>query len=254
LKVWKNSSSVVDQKHVEVAVAALKLLRALRAQGGDELSGEGLRGRVADTEARSVGGEVVGDRHQEVGLAESGWAVEEERVVGLGWSLRDGQRGGMSDPVPLADHEAVEGVVDVEIHAGGGIESFASRIDIREADVGQLGSSGADRLADQPGVAPLGPCPDALGGREIEDAGLGTDDGQRLQPELKCRRRHGSTQTSADVLPEGVEIVFRRVAGHQRPTIAAAGRAKIGPPANPEERFQPPSPADASASVYCDAR
>ena len=46
---------VVDQQHVEVAVAGLEGLGAGRAQGGDELVGERLGGRVADAEAGGVG-------------------------------------------------------------------------------------------------------------------------------------------------------------------------------------------------------
>ena len=44
---------VVDQQHVEVAVAALELLGAGAAQRGDELVGEALGGRVADVERRA---------------------------------------------------------------------------------------------------------------------------------------------------------------------------------------------------------
>ena len=41
--------------------------------------------------------------------------MQEERVVGLGRSLGDGKGGGVGDPVALADHEAIEGVVGVEL-------------------------------------------------------------------------------------------------------------------------------------------
>ena len=129
---------VVDEQHVEVAVAALELLGPLRAQGGDELAGEGLGSRVADAETGGEGGEVVGDRNQEVGLAEPGWAVEEERVVGLRRGLRDRQRRRVGDPVSLADYEAVEGVIEVEIRpttASGRLGEFSV---LTEADFGQV--------------------------------------------------------------------------------------------------------------------
>jgi hypothetical protein len=78
---------VVDEQHVEVPVAALELVRALRTQGGNELAGEGLGSRIADAKAWRAGGEVVGDRDQEMRLPKAGWAVEKERVVGLRRSL-----------------------------------------------------------------------------------------------------------------------------------------------------------------------
>ncbi len=231
---------VVDEQHVEVAVAALEPLGALCAQRGDELAGEGLGGRVADAETGRVGGEVVGDRDQEVGLAEAGRAVEEERVVGLRRRLGDGQGRRVGDPVSLADDEAVEGVVGVEVRSlrrDRGLQplsSSAAKLTSVSSEPGR-----GKGLAQQARVAPLGPGPDALRGREVEHARLGADDRERLQPELERRRWHGRAQASLDVLPEGVEILFRRVTGHQRPTIAATGgMAEIEPPANAEERFR----------------
>ena len=58
--------------------------------------------------------QVVDDRAEQVGLAEPGRAVEEERVVGLARELGDRERGGVGEPVARADHEALEGVVAVE--------------------------------------------------------------------------------------------------------------------------------------------
>ncbi len=75
---------VVDQQHVEVAVAALELLGTGTAQRRDELVGEATRRSCSGrSEPGRVGLEVVGDRDQEVGLAKSRRSVQEERVVGL---------------------------------------------------------------------------------------------------------------------------------------------------------------------------
>ncbi len=63
---------VVDEQDVDVAVAGLEGLAARGLQRGDELVGERLGGRVADAEAGGVVAQVVGDRRQEVGLAEPG--------------------------------------------------------------------------------------------------------------------------------------------------------------------------------------
>src|SRR5204863_8160115 len=109
---------VVDKQDVKVAVATLELLGAAGTKRRDELVGEPLGGGVAHAEAGGVGVQVVGDRAKQVGLAETRRSVQKERVVGLRWGLRDGQRGGVSQAVPLADHEALECVVGVELDGG----------------------------------------------------------------------------------------------------------------------------------------
>ena len=50
-------------------------------------------------------------------LAKPGVTVDEERVVGLGRHLRDGQRGGVCQPVAVADDELLERVLRVEVVA-----------------------------------------------------------------------------------------------------------------------------------------
>ncbi len=57
---------------------------------------------------------VVADRVQQVRLAETRAAVDEQRVVGLRGRLRHGDGGRVGEPVGLADHEVVEGVLRVE--------------------------------------------------------------------------------------------------------------------------------------------
>ena len=58
-------------------------------------------------------GQVIGDRGEQMGLAESGRAMKEERVVGLARRLGDGERRRMGEPVAVADHEATEHVLRV---------------------------------------------------------------------------------------------------------------------------------------------
>ena len=57
---------------------------------------------------------VVADGVEQVGLAEPGVAVDEERVVRLRRRLGDGDRGGMGEAVGLADDEVVERVLRVQ--------------------------------------------------------------------------------------------------------------------------------------------
>ena len=51
---------------------------------------------------------------QQVGLAEPGRGVEEQRVVGLAGQLGDRQRRGVGESVAVADDELVEAVARVE--------------------------------------------------------------------------------------------------------------------------------------------
>ncbi len=48
-----------------------------------------------------------------MGLADAGRAADEQRVVRLRWHLGDRQRGGVGEPVAVADHELVEGELGV---------------------------------------------------------------------------------------------------------------------------------------------
>jgi hypothetical protein len=54
------------------------------------------------------------DRMQQVGLAQPGVAVDEQRVVGLGRRLGDRDRRGVREPVARSDHERLERVLGVE--------------------------------------------------------------------------------------------------------------------------------------------
>src|SRR6266545_4582310 len=105
---------VVDQEQVVGAVALLEALDPLVPQRVDEVVHEGLARHVAHRELALVLADVLRDRLQEVGLAEPGAAVDEERVVRLRRRLGDGQRGRVCEAVRRADHERVERVLRVE--------------------------------------------------------------------------------------------------------------------------------------------
>ena len=110
LKVWKNSSwvrslpsqelDVVDEQDVDVAVAALEGLR--RGCRAIELMKSFVNSSLADVAHPHAGVQllrVVADRVQQVGLAEAGVAVDEQRVVGLRRRLGDRDRGGVREAV-----------------------------------------------------------------------------------------------------------------------------------------------------------
>ena len=109
---------VVDQEDVGATVMPLELLDPGALEGGDELVGEALGGRVVDGQLGIVVVEVVGDRPEQVGLAQSGGTVEKERVVGLPGGLGHRQGGGVGELAAGADDEALEGVGGIEGDAG----------------------------------------------------------------------------------------------------------------------------------------
>jgi hypothetical protein len=76
---------VVDEQDVRGPQAPAEPVDRARAplQRGDELVREALRGGRVDREAAARRQDVVADGVQQVGLADPGRAVDEERVVGL---------------------------------------------------------------------------------------------------------------------------------------------------------------------------
>ena len=125
LKVWKNSScvcflpsqelDVVDEQHVDLAVAALERLAALSSRIAlmNSLVNSSLE-HVAHPRPRVEAAHVVADRVQQVGLAQPGVAVDEQRVVGLARRLGDRDGGRVREPVGRADDEGLEDVLRVE--------------------------------------------------------------------------------------------------------------------------------------------
>ena len=81
LKVWKNSSwvctralqelDVVDQQHVDVAIAALEGLRLVVTDRVDEVVGELFRADVEHSSAGIEAARIVTDGVQQVGLAQT---------------------------------------------------------------------------------------------------------------------------------------------------------------------------------------
>src|SRR6266545_4098576 len=105
---------VVDEQQVIGAVALLEALDPFVAQRVDEVVHERLAGDVFDREVARVLGDVLGDRLHQVGLAETGAAVDEERVVRLRRRFCDRECRRMGETVRGADHEQVEDVLRIE--------------------------------------------------------------------------------------------------------------------------------------------
>ena len=68
--------------------------------------------------------DMLADGVQQMGLAQTDPAVEEQRVVRLAGRLRHRQRGGVGKIVVVADHERVERVLRVETQLVVGRSSF----------------------------------------------------------------------------------------------------------------------------------
>ena len=105
---------VIDQQHVDMAIAGAKLLLPIITNSVDEFVGEFFRVHVTDSQVRMHLRGVVCDGVQQVGLAETGVAVDEQRVVRAAGCLGDGDGGGMRKAVAVADHEGLEGVALVQ--------------------------------------------------------------------------------------------------------------------------------------------
>ena len=101
---------VVDEEEVGLAEAAAKVGGGAILNGGDELVGELLGADEGDSGVGLSRDDLVRDGLHEVRLAESGVAVDEERVVDLAGRLGDGVGGGGGELVRLSDDEVVERV------------------------------------------------------------------------------------------------------------------------------------------------
>ena len=100
---------VVDQEQVGHAEAVAEILELAVLQGVDVGDEELLAGGV-DHGVAAVLDDGVGDGLEQVGLAQPGAAVDEERVDRLAGVLADIDRGGIGEVVAIAHHEVLESV------------------------------------------------------------------------------------------------------------------------------------------------
>ena len=119
---------VVDEQDVALAVAALEGGGGIGADGVDEFVHVGLGGHVADMAATEVLQHVVPDGVEEMGLAQAGVPVDEQRVVGAGRGFRHRLGRGVGEPVGRGDDEGVEGVAGIEYRGvDGGVRDAGHR-------------------------------------------------------------------------------------------------------------------------------
>ena len=218
--MWKNSSAVrglaleeldvVDQQEVSAAVAVLEAVDGGAVQRGDELVGEGLCRGVVDGQLRAVATEVVGDRAEEMGLAEPWGPVEEERVVGLAGGLGDCQGCGVGELVAGADDEALEGVVGIECDVARRLvvnraarwgDVRGDQLDLADA-VDRPGGGGTEQLH----VATANPAQDALWAGQIQGRSTPGERGERREPEAVGVLGDGGGQFSLDLAPGTAQV------------------------------------------------
>ena len=110
---------VVDEQDVDGPVALAEGRHAVEADGVDQLVDELLGCQVHDLERRPLLQDLVADGVQQVGLAETDPAVEEERVVAVRRALGHRLGGGVGELVGGADDEGAEDVAGIEAAARG---------------------------------------------------------------------------------------------------------------------------------------
>ena len=101
---------VIDEQEIGLAVPAPEVVGGAALNRGDEFVGELLGADVGDASVGEARDDVVGDGLHEVRLAESGVAVQEERVVDLAGGLGDGVSGGGRELVGIANDKVLERV------------------------------------------------------------------------------------------------------------------------------------------------
>src|SRR3954451_2768877 len=217
---------VVDENHVRLAEAFLEADRASFPHRLDEFARELLDGRVANMQTGAVALYVVSDGVQQVGLAEPGPAVDEERVVGLAGELGHGEGGSVAEAVSATDHELLEGVLRVEaalLHrsaVGRALEHRGLGGPVRGHHPHGRALIEAPRrgAVQQREVALLDPGPDVLGGPDEKRAALQSGELQGVEPDVELEVRRLSPELFANVIPDLGELLAH---GQTRPSSRA---------------------------------
>ena len=123
---------VVDEQHVHVTVAALERHSPVVAKGVDEVVGELFGRHVLHPHAGEQPLRVMARRVEQVGFSEAGFSPDEQRVVGPGRCLGDGDGRGVRKAVRGTDDKRLEGVLGVQTGVAAGIARRAAprRVDV----------------------------------------------------------------------------------------------------------------------------
>jgi hypothetical protein len=139
--------------------------------------------------------------------------VEKEGVIRLAGGLGDGQGGGVGEAVAGADDEALEGVVGVDgglARRRAGVVVGDHPVLLDEADLLEWGV-GANRAAEEVGVAALDPDADLLRRGQVKGRPAGGGDPQGIEPEAIGRVGERGPEVLADLPPGPGELFARRI-------------------------------------------
>ena len=105
----RDELDIVHQQHVGLPVLVPELLGGAGPDGGDDLVGELFTGNVDNVEIRMVLADLDLDGVQQVGLAQTALAVDEQRIVGAGGVRGHRLGGGVGELVGRALDEVLKG-------------------------------------------------------------------------------------------------------------------------------------------------
>src|SRR3954469_19663845 len=107
--------NIVDQQDVDIPELVAEAGHLVISQRIDHFVRELLAGDVADSCLRHCPLYLVPNGLHEMGLAHANTAVQEQRVVGLRRTLRDGLASRVGELVTTTDDKAVKGITGVEL-------------------------------------------------------------------------------------------------------------------------------------------
>ena len=97
--------NIVNQEEVSLTVALAELDQVVVLDRVDEFIDEQFAREIHHAGAFSARAKVLADRLHEMRFAKPDASINEERIVGLGWRLRDGQARSVRDLIVRPDHE-----------------------------------------------------------------------------------------------------------------------------------------------------
>ena len=119
---------IVDEQHVRLPVFLAEAGELVVLDAVDILVGKLLRRKECDARTLLVHHDMLSNRVQQMGLAQTDPTVEEQRVVRLARGLRHRQRRRVGKVIVVADHEGVECVLWVKMQVMVGRRPFRRRL------------------------------------------------------------------------------------------------------------------------------
>jgi hypothetical protein len=118
---------VVEQEDVQIPIPTPEAIALTGLEAPLQLAEVFLERHVLHVQPGGSSGGLVGDRGEDVGLAQPRRRIEEERIVARSRGLRRTSRRGRGQPVGGPDDERIEGQLGIEIRHGCGPASSRGR-------------------------------------------------------------------------------------------------------------------------------